>query len=63
MVLDEPFLLHIGALNASDAMITWDFASANYTVIMKPTNNSYRVKISNSSSEAVFVEAIGTSNK
>jgi len=63
MILNQPFSLHVGALSASDASITWNFATANVTIVVQNINNSYNELISNSSSDSGFVEAIDTSDK
>ena len=63
MILNEPFSVHIGALNASDASITWDFATANISVVLQPLNNSYIVLVSNSSSDSGYIEVNDTFGK
>ena len=58
MILNHPITLHVGALNASNASITWDFITCDIKILVEITNGSYVARISNSSSSGNAFETI-----
>ena len=64
MVVNQPISLHAGALNGSNASITWDFVTSNTSFVFEVANNSMSAKVLNVFDDSSkYINAVGVIEK